>query len=95
MSLFIMCHFFVKAFLFFELVKGTSFYILFSFQISALRLFMAVCGLKVGKIKLFWKHWAKSDHKDLTRSHSENTGKDVSSKELQKEHRGDGFILKV
>ena len=56
---------------------------------------MAVCGLKVGKIKLFWKHWAKSDHKDLTRSHSENTGKDVSSKELQKEHRGDGFILKV
>ena len=27
---------------------------------------MAVCGVKVGKIKLFWKHWTKSDHKHLT-----------------------------
>ena len=26
---------------------------------------MAVCGVKVGKIKLFWKDWTKSDHKQI------------------------------
>ena len=110
--LFIICHFFVKAIVFFELVKAVSVSILFTFQISAMRLFilmgffsldtynlsinrmwllknlivfkngvvvcelrnskMAVCGVKVGKINLFWKHWSKSDHKHLARSHSWN-----------------------
>ena len=93
--LFIMCHFFVNAIVFFELVKAVSFSILFTFRISAMRLFismsffsldlytynlninrirllrtllfskmesffvesrnpeMAVCGVKVGEIKLF------------------------------------------
>ena len=26
---------------------------------------MAVCGVKVGNIKVFRKHWTKSDHKEL------------------------------
>ena len=30
---------------------------------------VTVCGVKVGKSKLFWKHWTKSDHKHLTQSH--------------------------
>ena len=30
---------------------------------------MAVYGVKVGKIKLFLKHWSNSDHKHLTQSH--------------------------
>ena len=30
---------------------------------------MAVGGVKVGKIKLFLKHWSNSDHKHLTQSH--------------------------
>ena len=31
---------------------------------------MAVCGVKVGRIKLIWKHWTKTDHNNFTRSHS-------------------------
>ena len=31
---------------------------------------MAVCGVKVGNTKVFWKQWTKSDHKHVTRSHS-------------------------
>ena len=31
---------------------------------------LAVCGVNVGKIKPFGKHWTKPDHKHLTRSHS-------------------------
>ena len=33
---------------------------------------MTVCGGKVGKLKIFWKHSTKSDHKHLTRSHTKN-----------------------
>ena len=55
---------------------------------------MAICGVKVGKIKLFWKHWTKPDHKHLTWSCSKNIWYGVSSYKLQKEHRGDGFIPK-
>ena len=54
---------------------------------------MAICGVKVGKIKLFWKHWIKSDHNHLTRSHSYNMWKGVSSYNLKNAyHSGDGFI---
>ena len=112
MMLFIMSHFFVKAIVFIELVKAISFSIVFTFRISAMRLFkfmnffsldlntynlnmsrmwlintllflkmeslladsgisnMAACGVKVGNIKLLWKHWARSTHKHLTASHS-------------------------
>ena len=42
---------------------------------------MAVCGVKVGIIKLFWKHRTKPDHKHLTRPHSQNMYKgDLSYK---------------
>ena len=30
---------------------------------------MAFFSVKVGKIKLFWKHWTKCDHQHVTRSH--------------------------
>ena len=105
MVLFIASHFFLKAIVFIELVKAISFSILFTFQISAMRLFkftnffsldlntyninisrmwlvntllllkmesllvdsriqkMAACGVKVGNIKLFWKHCTRSAHK--------------------------------
>ena len=39
MMLFIMSHFFVKAIVFIELVKAISFSIVFTFRISAMRLF--------------------------------------------------------
>ena len=39
---------------------------------------MAFCGVKVGNTKVFWKHWTKFDHKDLTQSHSQNMAKGVS-----------------
>ena len=55
---------------------------------------MAVCGVKVGNIKVFWKHGTKSDHKYLTRSHSWNMWNGVSSHKLLKEHSGDDFIPK-
>ena len=38
--LFIMCHFFVKRIVFFELIKAISFSILFTFRISAMRFFI-------------------------------------------------------
>ena len=31
---------------------------------------MAVFDVKVGNIKVFWKHWSKSENKNLPRSHS-------------------------
>ena len=37
---FIICHFFVKAIVFFELVKAVSDSVLFTFEISAMRLFV-------------------------------------------------------
>ena len=45
---------------------------------------MAVCRFKVGNIKVFWKHWTKSDHKYLTRSHSSNIWNGVLLYKLQK-----------
>ena len=136
---FIIWHFFLKAIVSFELVKAISFYILFTFRISAVRLFIfmsffsldlytyqlsinkiitknfiifkngfIVCKMKklrngtlfvkVGKIKLFWKHCAKSDRKHLIWSHSWNMWNDVSHNslyKLQQEPRGDVFIPKV
>ena len=136
---FIIWHFFLKAIVSFELVKAISFYILFTFRISAVKLFIfmsffsldlytyqlsinriitknfiifkngfIVCKMKklrngtlcvkVGKIKLFWKHCAKSDRKHLIWSHSWNMWNDVSHNslyKLQQEPRGDVFIPKV
>ena len=56
---------------------------------------MVVCGVKVGNIKVFQKHWTKSDRKYLTRSHSKNMRNSVSSYKLQKKHSGDDLILKI
>ena len=136
---FIIWHFFLKAIVSFELVKAISFYILFTFRISAVRLFIfmsffsldlytyqlsinriitknfiifkngfIVCKMKklkngtlcvkVGKIKLFWKHCTKSDRKHLIWSHSWNMWNDVSHNslyKLQQEPRGGVFIPKV
>ena len=56
---------------------------------------MAVCRVKVGNTKLFWKYWTKSDHKHLIRPHSQNICKGVLPHKLQKEHSGDDFIPKI
>ena len=56
---------------------------------------MVVCVVKVGNVEVFWKHWTKSDHKHLTRSHSQNMWNTVSLYKLQKEHSGDDFIPKI
>ena len=55
---------------------------------------MTVCGVKVGNIKVFWKHWTKSNHKHLPQSHSWNMWNGVSSYKLQKEHSGDDLFRK-
>ena len=56
---------------------------------------MAVCGVKVGKIVLFWKHWTKSAI-NIQHDHIHNKiWKGVLSYKLQKKHSGNGFILKV
>ena len=130
------CNFFLKAIVFFELLKAISFSILLTFRISGMRLFLfmkffsldlwtynlnisriwlikillfskkgviahriknsknTVCGVKVGNIKVFWKHWTKSNHKHLPQSHSWNMWNGVSSYKLQKEHSGDDLFRK-
>ena len=49
---------------------------------------MAACGVKVGNIKLFWKHCTKSAHKQC---HIHG----ICAYKLRKEHSGDDFIPKV
>ena len=51
------------------LIKTSLFWKMESLLVKSRIPKMTVCGVKVGKIKLFWKHGTRSDRKHLTKSH--------------------------